>query len=97
MDSHAVWLAIGFLGQALFSMRFLVQWLKSEKKGRSVIPIEFWYLSIAGGGILFIYALHTADPVFIFGQVGGLFIYARNLHLIRRSEGKRPAVEPTDP
>ncbi|TAK07723.1 MAG: lipid A biosynthesis protein [Candidatus Manganitrophaceae bacterium] len=97
MDSHAIWLTVGFLGQAMFSMRFLIQWLKSEKKGRSVIPIEFWYLSIAGGLILLIYAIHTADPVFIFGQAGGLLIYARNLHLIQRVKGKQPAVDSVPP
>ncbi|HCX33872.1 MAG TPA: lipid A biosynthesis protein [Rhodocyclaceae bacterium] len=87
MEIDPVWLAVGFLGQALFSMRFIVQWLSSERKKRSVVPLSFWYLSIAGGATLFAYAIHRSDPVFILGQGAGLFIYARNLHLIHR----RPA------
>jgi lipid-A-disaccharide synthase-like uncharacterized protein len=84
MDAEWAWLAVGFLGQALFSMRFLVQWLSSEREKRSVIPVEFWYFSVAGGATLFAYAVHRADPVFIVGQLTGLFIYARNLQLIIR-------------
>lgn len=84
MEIDPVWLVVGFLGQALFSMRFVVQWLSSEREKRSVVPLSFWYLSIAGGATLFAYALHRADPVFIVGQGAGLFIYARNLHLIHR-------------
>ena len=79
-----LWLAVGFLGQALFSMRFLVQWLQSERVGRSVIPDAFWYFSIAGGLTLLAYAIYRRDPVFILGQGMGLFIYLRNLHLIIR-------------
>lgn len=84
MTSDAIWLAVGFMGQALFSMRFLVQWLKSERQRRSVIPIEFWYFSIAGGATLLTYAIHRLDPVFMVGQAAGLFIYSRNLYLIKR-------------
>jgi lipid-A-disaccharide synthase-like uncharacterized protein len=84
MDTHAAWLATGFLGQFLFTMRFLVQWLYSEKRRRSVIPIAFWYFSIAGGLVLLAYALHRADPVFILGQGMGIVVYTRNLHLINR-------------
>ena len=80
------WLAIGFLGQFLFSLRFLVQWWQSEREQRSVIPIEFWYLSIAGALTLLIYAIYRADPVFIVGQLTGLFIYFRNLHLIKLAQ-----------
>jgi lipid-A-disaccharide synthase-like uncharacterized protein len=80
------WLAIGFLGQFLFSLRFLVQWWRSEREQRSVIPIEFWYLSIAGALTLLIYAIYRADPVFIVGQLTGLFIYFRNLHLIKLAQ-----------
>ena len=79
-----VWLIIGFGGQGLFSARFLVQWLKSEKQKRSVIPIEFWYLSMAGGITLLAYAIHKHDPVFILGQSTGVFIYARNLYFVRQ-------------
>jgi lipid-A-disaccharide synthase-like uncharacterized protein len=79
-----IWLIIGFCGQGLFSARFLVQWLKSEKQKRSVIPIEFWYLSIVGGITLLAYAIHKHDPVFILGQSTGVFIYARNLYFVRQ-------------
>lgn len=79
-----VWIAIGFAAQAMFSARFLIQWIASEKAGRSVVPIAFWFFSIAGGSILFVYALYRQDPVFIAGQGAGLFIYARNLYLIFR-------------
>jgi lipid-A-disaccharide synthase-like uncharacterized protein len=79
-----LWLIIGFTGQALFSMRFLVQWIQSEREKRSTIPLAFWYFSVAGGVSLLIYAIHRKDPVFIVGQGAGLFIYARNLYLIFR-------------
>ncbi len=82
MESESIWLAVGFLGQALFSARFLVQWLKSEKEKKSVFPIAFWYFSIAGGVTLLSYAIHKQDPVFIVGQATGLFIYLRNLYFI---------------
>jgi len=77
------WVIFGLAGQLLFMGRFLVQWLASERAGRSVIPIAFWYLSISGGLMLFAYACYRADPVFILGQSVGVFIYARNLWLIR--------------
>jgi lipid-A-disaccharide synthase-like uncharacterized protein len=82
MNSEWIWLAVGFAGQALFSMRFLVQWLASERERRSVIPLSFWYFSVLGGLTLLAYALYRADPVFIVGQLGGVFIYGRNLHFI---------------
>ena len=84
MDHDPVWLTVGFLGQALFSMRFIVQWIKSERMKRSVVPLAFWYFSLAGGAALFVYALHRNDPVFILGQGLGIFIYLRNLWLIYR-------------
>lgn len=77
----SIWMMLGVLGQALFSGRFLVQWLVSERSGRSVLPIAFWYLSLLGGTALFIYAVHRADPIFICGQGVGLIVYARNLYL----------------
>ena len=80
----AVWLLIGFTGQAMFSMRFLVQWWSSERQGRSVIPLAFWFFSLGGGVFLLSYAIYRQDPVFIVGQAGGLFIYTRNLYLIYR-------------
>ncbi|HED16066.1 MAG TPA: lipid A biosynthesis protein [Gammaproteobacteria bacterium] len=84
MSNELIWLIIGLTGQALFSMRFLVQWLKSEKQKKSIIPLEFWYFSIAGGVTLLSYALYKQDPVFIIGQVTGLLIYGRNLWFIAR-------------
>ncbi|MBS8270734.1 hypothetical protein DYI26_18680 [Halomonas litopenaei] len=77
------WLAVGFLGQALFSARFVVQWLASERAKRSVVPVAFWFLSLAGGVTLLVYAIHRRDPVFILGQGAGLLIYLRNLMLLR--------------
>ena len=79
-----IWLIIGFTGQFLFFLRFFLQWLVSEKKKESVIPVSFWYFSISGGVILLIYAIYRKDPVFILGQSLGVFIYARNLYFIRR-------------
>lgn len=79
-----VWLLIGFLGQALFASRFIIQWFKSELVGRSVIPLSFWYCSLSGGIVLLTYAIYRQDPVFIAGQTTGLFVYSRNLFLISR-------------
>ena len=76
------WLLFGFLGQAMFTMRFIVQWIASEKKKESVIPISFWYFSLAGGLIVLLYAIHRMDPVFILAYLPGNFIYFRNLWLI---------------
>ncbi len=77
-------LVLGFGGQALFSVRFLIQWLVSEKRGESTIPLAFWYFSIAGGCTLLTYAILRKDPVFILGQTCGLVVYARNLVLVHR-------------
>ena len=82
MDKETIWLGVGFIGQALFSARFLVQWLKSEKEKKSVFPVAFWYFSIAGGVTLSAYAIYRKDPVFILGQLSGLLIYFRNLYFI---------------
>jgi len=76
------WLVIGFLGQALFSMRFIIQWLATEKNKKSVIPTAFWYFSIAGSLTLLSYALYRRDPIFVLGQTFGVFIYLRNLYFI---------------
>lgn len=84
MERDMIWLVVGFMGQALFSARFLVQWVSSERRKRSVIPLAFWYFSVAGGATLLAYAVHRMDPVFIVGQFAGLFIYLRNLQLIYR-------------
>jgi lipid-A-disaccharide synthase-like uncharacterized protein len=86
MSAEHFWLTVGFLGQAFFSMRFLVQWIASEKRRESVIPVSFWFFSIGGGFTLLIYAVYRHDPVFILGQGAGLFVYLRNLYLIRRKE-----------
>ena len=85
----ASWLILGFLGQALFSMRFLIQWIYSEKHKKSLIPKAFWYFSLAGGITLFSYALLRQDPVFIAGQGLGLFVYIRNLMLIRKESSMK--------
>lgn len=81
---------LGLLGQTLFFSRFLVQWIASEKKGRSVVPLSFWYLSIGGGGLLLVYALWRKDPVITLGQAVGLFVYIRNLMLIHRRRAVVP-------
>ena len=83
MTFEHLWLLIGLLGQALFSARFIVQWIVSEKQKKSVIPVVFWYLSLAGGIILLTYAIYKQDPVFILGQFSGVVVYIRNLYLIR--------------
>ena len=84
MSGDQLWLAVGFLGQALFSARFLVQWIATERRRQSVVPREFWYLSVGGGLVLVAYALYRHDPVFVVGQAAGLFVYARNLYFIHR-------------
>src|SRR5580700_454858 len=85
------WAALGFLAQALFSARFMVQWIASERARRSVIPIAFWWFSIGGGILLFIYSLPRRDPVFIVGQGGGLLIYVRNVMFVLREQRQAPA------
>ena len=87
--SDVVVLAIGFSGQAMFFMRFFVQWLYSEKHRRSLIPTAFWYFSLAGSLLLLTYAIIKQDPVFIVGQSTGFIIYTRNLVLIRREQQKK--------
>lgn len=86
VDNETLWIAVGFIGQALFSGRFIVQWLKSEQEKKSVFPIAFWYFSIAGGAILSAYAIYRQDPVFIAGQLTGLVIYFRNLYFVLREQ-----------
>lgn len=87
--AEAIWLAIGFGAQFMFSMRFLVQWIASERAGASIMPEAFWYFSLAGGLMLFAYALYRVDPVFILGQGMGLIIYSRNIWFIWRSKQSR--------
>jgi lipid-A-disaccharide synthase-like uncharacterized protein len=92
LEHNPVWIGIGFFGQALFTGRFFVQWLASERRKASVVPTAFWYFSVGGGLVLLAYAIHRNDPVFIVGQATGLFIYIRNLWFIYR-----PAAHPPDP
>lgn len=84
MGVERIWLAVGFLGQAFFSARFIVQWVASERRKQSVVPVFFWYFSLGGGLTLFLYAVYRRDPVFILGQGAGLFVYLRNLYFIYR-------------
>jgi lipid-A-disaccharide synthase-like uncharacterized protein len=86
-----IWLVIGFLGQALFASRFIIQWFKSEMARKSVIPISFWYCSLGGGVVLLAYAIYKLDPVFISGQAAGLIVYSRNLFLIFREKNEAQA------
>ena len=90
MSNEQFWLSVGFVGQAFFSMRFLIQWIASEKRKESVIPIAFWFFSIGGGLTLLTYALHRHDPVFILGEGAGILIYSRNLYLIWRKRRLSP-------
>jgi lipid-A-disaccharide synthase-like uncharacterized protein len=85
------WVVLGFVAQALFSARFLVQWIASERAKRSVIPTAFWVFSIGGGVLLLIYSLYRKDPVFIAGQGLGLFIYLRNLYFVLRENRQTPS------
>jgi len=89
--SPAGWYALGFVGQVLFGSRFFVQWVASERHGRVVVPMMFWYLSLIGGIALLAYAIHRKDPVFAIGQGAGLLIYARNLTLGRRDSQTQTA------
>jgi lipid-A-disaccharide synthase-like uncharacterized protein len=85
------WVLLGFVAQGLFTMRFVVQWVASERAGRSVIPLAFWLFSIGGGLLLFVYALYRRDPVFIAGQGFGVFVYLRNLYFVVRERGQTMA------
>jgi lipid-A-disaccharide synthase-like uncharacterized protein len=83
------WIVIGFAGQIAFFLRFFVQWISSERKGESHIPMVFWYFSLAGGALLLAYSIERKDPVFIAGQAFGFIVYIRNIVLIRRRESAR--------
>ena len=89
--AETIWIAIGFLGQGLFFGRWLVQWIVSERKAESQVPIAFWYLSLIGGLITLAYAIYRLDPVFIAGQSIGALVYIRNLMLIYRQGPAVPA------
>ena len=83
------WNILGSVGQLLFASRFLIQWIRSEIAGRSVIPLAFWYCSLGGGLLLLIYAIYREEPVFIAGQIPGIVVYSRNLYLIAREKKAR--------
>lgn len=85
MNYEYVWLGVGFVGQGLFAMRFIIQWIQTERQRESVIPIAFWYFSILGGVTLLSYAIYRLDPVFILGQSLGMLVYSRNLYFIHRN------------
>ncbi|HEX3665870.1 MAG TPA: lipid-A-disaccharide synthase N-terminal domain-containing protein [Rhizomicrobium sp.] len=79
-----IWLVIGFAGQALFASRFIIQWFKSEREGRSIIPVAFWYCSLAGGVVTLAYTIYLRSIPLSLGQASGLIVYSRNLYLISR-------------
>ncbi len=89
MTVDAMWLTVGLLGQGIFSARFIVQWMVSEREKRSVVPVVFWYLSLLGGSTLLLYSIYKRDPVFIIGQLSGMFVYSRNLCLIQREHREK--------
>lgn len=76
---------LGFVGQFFFSMRFVVQWIASEKHKKSVVPLSFWIFSVLGSSLLLIYAIYRKDPVFILGQAPNLLIYFRNIWFIKKN------------
>ena len=86
------WIILGFFAQGMFMMRFVIQWIASERVGRSIVPVAFWFFSIAGGVLLLIYAIQRKDPVFIAGQALGLIIYFRNLWLIFKEKRRDPTI-----
>ncbi|ASV87276.1 MULTISPECIES: lipid-A-disaccharide synthase N-terminal domain-containing protein [Ochrobactrum] len=87
------WIILGFIAQACFTMRFVVQWLASEKAKKSVMPVAFWFFSLFGGALLLIYAIQRKDPVFIAGQALGLIVYVRNLWLIANEKKRTTAAD----
>ena len=84
-----VWIIVGFAAQAMFSLRFIIQWIATEKRRESYLPNLFWYFSIAGGAMLLTYAIHRKDPVFIIGQASGLFVYLRNLYFVLQKKRRQ--------
>lgn len=92
IQSFDGWVLLGFVAQAMFMMRFVVQWIASERVGRSIVPVAFWFFSVAGGSLLFVYAIRVGDPVFIAGQGLGLLIYFRNIWLIIREKRRDPTI-----
>jgi len=91
MTAEQIWAAVGFIGQGMFFMRFVVQWIRSERERRSIVPIAFWYFSIAGAAISLTYAVHLGSWPFMAGQACGFLVYFRNLYLIRRGRSAAAA------
>ncbi len=89
-----LWVGLGLVGQLLFSARFILQWIASERKKRSVIPVSFWYFSLGGSALLLAYAIYRKDPVFILGQSAGAVVYVRNLWLIRSARHTEAGTDP---
>jgi len=92
VEQFDFWIILGFVAQFFFMMRFVIQWIASERVGRSIVPVAFWFFSIGGGSLLLIYAVQRQDPVFIAGQGLGLLIYLRNLWLIFKEKRNDPAI-----
>ena len=95
-SGELTWILFGFAAQSMFFMRFVLQWIASERVKKSIVPATFWYFSFAGGFMLLLYAVHRADPVIILGQFLGLFIYSRNIYLIwlqRKTEAGQPSLK----
>ena len=94
MDVHTtldlIWLTVGLVAQLLFSARFLIQWITSERQRRSVVPTAFWWFSLFGGALLLVYGVQRGEPVIILGQLFGVVVYARNLWLIHASRSDTP-------
>lgn len=86
MFNFDLFMIVGLIGQGMFSMRFIVQWLASERAGKSVIPFSFWIFSLGGSFLLLLYAVYRRDPIFILGQASNLLIYSRNIWLIKRGK-----------
>jgi lipid-A-disaccharide synthase-like uncharacterized protein len=87
-----IWVGIGFVGQSLFFSRWLLQWLVSERKGESQIPVSFWYMSLIGSLVVLAYAVHRMDPVFIVGQGVGTLVYIRNIMLVYQARKRVASV-----
>lgn len=92
VEQFNFWIVLGFVAQFMFMMRFVIQWIASERVGRSIVPVAFWFFSVAGGALLLVYAIQRQDPVFIAGQGLGLIIYFRNLWLIFREKRRDPTI-----
>ncbi len=93
LSREQVWMCVGFIGQVFFGLRFVVQWIATERAKRSVIPLAFWYLSLGGSVVLLVYSIYKRDPVFIFGFSLNLLIYSRNLWFIHRRPAEDAAAD----